>query len=101
MQMMPIKSSNLLEVGHDPTSENTMRIQFQERCVRSRRRLTEHHAGLLAADSPGGYFHAHLKGKYDFKKVQEMTFTGGAVTNLIATLLIAAILTLLLAIIGV
>lgn len=70
MQMTSVKSSNLVEVGHDPTLEDTMRIRFKNGLYEAKGVPAEHHAGLLAADSPGSYFHKHLKGKFDFKKVE-------------------------------
>jgi len=57
----PVKSSNLKSVGYDKATR-TLQVEFHSGQVRDYKHVpSEHHAGLLAAKSPGAYFHTHIK----------------------------------------
>jgi len=61
MDRRPLKSSNVKSVGYDPDSR-TLEVEFHNGDVWSYKPVPpEHHAGLIAAESPGAYFHTHIK----------------------------------------
>ncbi len=72
MTMRPVVSSNVDSVGYDPAT-GSMEIRFRNGGhYRSAGKIPAHlHAGLMAAESKGKFWHAHLKGKFEFEKVEE------------------------------
>lgn len=65
MNRVPIKSSNLKTVGYDPV-KRTLEVEFHSGAVHHFHDVPpEHHVGLLGALSPGSYFHAHIKGRFN------------------------------------
>ena len=65
--MTPVKSSNISGVAHDGSS---LWVKFLNGTLyRYPTAGKEVHAGLLAADSAGQYFHAHIKSAHKGEKV--------------------------------
>jgi len=68
MEMKPVKRSQIKSIGHDPTT-NTLAVEFNSGGV-------YHYAGvdsaaynnLVAADSIGKHFHAHIRSKHEHTK---------------------------------
>lgn len=68
-QLKPVKSSNIEAIGHDGAS---LIVKFKSGGTYHYHDVPpEHHDAMLAADSPGGYFHAHVKGKFKHTKMGE------------------------------
>lgn len=66
-----IESSNIKSVGYDKASL-TLEIEFGSGGVYQYYGvLPEHHSDLMAAESIGKHFHAHIKGRYEWKKIEE------------------------------
>lgn len=71
MQMFPVKSSQIKEIGHDPET-NTLAVRFNTGGL-------YHYAGVdikkfaefKGAKSVGSYLGQHIKGKHDFTKIIE------------------------------
>jgi hypothetical protein len=64
------KNSHVESVGHDPVTQ-TLRVKFKNGGAYDHAGVpAHHHSGMLAADSPGKYFHAHIRGKYEHTKVE-------------------------------
>lgn len=60
--MTPVKSTNIKAVGYDSATK-TMTVDFK--AGPSWRYFDvdpSYHDGILKADSPGGYFHKHIRG---------------------------------------
>lgn len=67
MTRTPVKSSNLKSVGYDPATR-TLEVEFHSGDVHQFENVAaDHHKQLLSARSPGGYFHAHIRGKFKSK----------------------------------
>lgn len=67
--MIPVKSSDLRAVGYDPRSQ-ILYIDFHSggRYMYSGVPVSEH-AALMAADSKGKYFAAHIKNVYPYQRL--------------------------------
>jgi len=64
MTRQPVKSSNLKSVGYDPNT-GTMEVEFHSGAVHQYHDvLPHHHTKLVAAKSPGAYFHAEIRDKH-------------------------------------
>lgn len=60
--MTPVKSSNLKAVGYDSTTK-ALTVEFNNGAKwRYDDVDAKHHTGLMGADSPGVYFHTHIRG---------------------------------------
>jgi KTSC domain len=71
MQFTPLKSSNLEGVHYDPLSKN-LTVKFLSGQTHAYEAVTpEIHAGLMKADSPGKYFHAHIRNAHPSSRVDE------------------------------
>ena len=58
MEMTPVDSSHLAEVGHDPTSR-TMHVTFKNGDTYEYQNVAAHeHQAMMSSPSPGQYFHA-------------------------------------------
>ena len=65
--MTPVTSSNIAAVGHDGTS---LWIQFKNATLyRYPTAGADLHAAMVAAKSPGQYFHEHIKSKHKGKRL--------------------------------
>lgn len=64
MNMKPVTSSNISEVGHDPET-NTLHVKFKNGGHYMYNGVSaDEHDALLAADSIGSHFHTHVKSRY-------------------------------------
>lgn len=76
MNHVPVQSSNIVSVAYDPLSL-ILEVQFKgtEEKPGSRYQyfgvLPVHHQQLMEAESIGKHFHSHIKGKYEWKKIEE------------------------------
>lgn len=63
--MSPVTSSNLKAVGYDPASQ-ALEVHFKNGTrFRYAKVPPEAHAELMAAESPGGHFHRHIRARYE------------------------------------
>ena len=81
IDLVPVISSNVHSVGHDPASDE-LHVRFKDRDGAPSRWLyvyagvkAEAHSALVTADSVGGHLHEHisgkhLDGKHPFRKVE-------------------------------
>ena len=69
MEMVPVKSSNIAKIGHDPATK-TLRVEFRNGSVYSYHDVdADKHAALMKADSVGSHFNEHIKnGGHKFTK---------------------------------
>ena len=68
MKLTPIKSSNIEGAHFDPETK-TLTVKFLNGGTYSYGGVAqEHYDGLVGAKSPGGYFHATIKGAYKHSK---------------------------------
>jgi hypothetical protein len=68
--MQKVKSSTIESVGHNPDT-NTMRIRFNNGVEYDYFKMNaEQHAAFVGAESVGSYFHANIKGKFEYSKVE-------------------------------
>lgn len=81
MKMVPVTSSNIAEIGHDPQT-NTLGVRFNARrgapegtkgpLYHYANVPAEKHAALMAAtDSHTQHLNDHIKSQHDFTKVPE------------------------------
>jgi hypothetical protein len=64
MTRKPVQSSNLKSVGYEPKTK-TLEVEFQNGGVFRYPGVTAaRHAALVAARSPGGYFHQHIRSQH-------------------------------------
>lgn len=64
MNRTPVKSSQIASIGHDPAT-NTLAIEFNGGKVYHYEGVpAEAHADLMAAESVGKHFGAHIRGKF-------------------------------------
>jgi hypothetical protein len=69
VQRDPVSSSQIAAIGYDPATK-VLEIEFNRGGVYTYADVpAEVHADLMAADSVGRYFSAHVKGVYEFKRV--------------------------------
>ena len=68
MKRTPVKSSNIVSVGHDPDT-NTLEIEFKGGGVYSYPDVPKAKAdALMNAESAGKYFHAHIRSAHPHTK---------------------------------
>lgn len=71
MDMEPVESSNIREVGYDPISE-TMRVVFRSGSVYDYFGVPQNtHDELMSSDSRGSYLSRRVIGVHDHKRVDE------------------------------
>lgn len=64
--MKPVKSSNISHIGH---RDGALVVRFHSGDEWEYPGVpAETHAAMLASESVGKFFHAHIKGKFDGKK---------------------------------
>ena len=64
MRTVPVKSSNLKEIGYDPTNHE-LRVVFASGAVHDYSGVpADRYAGLMGAESHGKYFAEHIKPHY-------------------------------------
>jgi hypothetical protein len=64
MTRHPVKSSNLKSVGYD-SKTGTLEVEFNSGAVHQYHGVLPHlHTKLMAAKSPGSYFHAEIRDKH-------------------------------------
>lgn len=68
MNMVPVKSSNLVSVGYEDVSRE-LAIRFDSGTYIYYDVPPYIHTGLMDAPSKGSYHHQHIKNKYRFKKI--------------------------------
>ncbi len=70
MQRTPVSSSNLRSVGYDPASQ-TLEIEFQNGRIYQYFNVPQSvYDALMAAESHGRYFLAHIRGVYPYRRVR-------------------------------
>lgn len=70
MERQPVASSNIRSVGYAPDTQ-TLEIEFQDGAIYEYSGVPATvHAGLIAAASPGRYFHTHIKDRYPHRRVK-------------------------------
>ncbi len=71
MNMQKVKSSTIEAVGHD-AEKNRMVMRFNNgteyECININ---AEQHSAFVGADSVGSHFHAHIKGKFEIRKIEK------------------------------
>ena len=68
MDMKPVNSSNISQIGHDPDLE-MLKVEFTKGAAYEYKGVTPHTFGELeSAPSVGSYFAQNIKGKYPFRK---------------------------------
>ena len=68
MEMKPVNSSNISQIGHDPELE-LLKVQFTKGAAYEYRDVTAETFGELeSAPSVGSYFAQNIKGKYPYRK---------------------------------
>jgi hypothetical protein len=66
---MPVRSSNVKSVGHDPKS-NTLQVEFHNGGVYEYKDVpASAHQAFVNARSVGGHFHAHIRDQYEDEKI--------------------------------
>jgi hypothetical protein len=71
--MTAVTSSQIAAIGHDPAT-NTLRVQFKGKDGPGSQYdypgvTADVHEAMKKAESIGKFFGAHIKGKYEFKKL--------------------------------
>lgn len=70
MEMRPVQSSNIEEIGYDPAARH-MIIHFKNgNRYRYANISAEHHAALMAAESIGKHFHTHIRKAFAGEKIE-------------------------------
>lgn len=69
MDMVPVTSSNIEKIGHDPASK-TLGVLFKGGALWHYFNVAaEQHARLMNAESIGKHFGAHIRSKHEAKRV--------------------------------
>ncbi len=69
MRRIPVSSSDLRAVGYDSASQ-TLEIEFHSGGIFQYSGVPQpQYQNLMAADSHGWYFHAHIKARYPWRRV--------------------------------
>jgi hypothetical protein len=69
MTMRPVESSSLRRVGYNPANR-TLRIEFKEVGVWEYLQVPpSEYEGLMKAGSIGRYFHAHIRNRFQSRKI--------------------------------
>lgn len=67
MERLPVESSCLSSVGHQGT---TLELEFRTGSVYAYAEVpADEYCALLAAPSLGRYFHAHIRGRYPYRRL--------------------------------
>lgn len=67
MQMIPVDSSNIASVGYE---NGTLYIRFHSGGLYSYSDVPASvYQGLMSAPSKGRYFHAHIRGQYNYRHI--------------------------------
>lgn len=67
--LTPVQSSNIEAIGHDPVT-NELHVKFKTGATHIYAGVTaEQHDAMRDAESVGKHFHAHVKGKFESRKV--------------------------------
>lgn len=70
MERTPVKSSQILSIGHDPEKQ-VLEIEFKGGGVYHYTGVdAEKHAALVASDSIGKHFHANIRGQHQHRKLE-------------------------------
>ena len=70
MSLTPVKSSNIRAVGYDHGSK-TLTVEFNSGGKHRYENVSpETHAGMMASDSVGRYFHANIRNARKSSKVE-------------------------------
>lgn len=68
----PVESSNLAGIGYN-RGARVLEIEFRSGGIyRYREVPAEIYEGLLNAESKGGYFVRHIRGRYEFRRMNEL-----------------------------
>lgn len=68
MAMTPVKSSNIKGVDHNPATGHLI-VEFHSGQKWEYDDAAHHHGPMLAAESVGKYFHAHVRGKHEGRRI--------------------------------
>lgn len=69
MKRTPVKSSNVVSIGHDPKT-NTLTVEFNNGGVYEYKDVpTEKHKSLMEADSIGSHLHSVIKPHHEARKL--------------------------------
>jgi hypothetical protein len=69
MERIPVTSSSIASIGHDPTT-NTLHVEFKNGRVYAYADVSAaHHAALLSAESIGAHFGKHIRGAFTHTKL--------------------------------
>lgn len=75
MQRVLVESTTLSSAGHDAQA-TVLELQFRNGAVYQYFRVPPSiYCDLLRADSKGRYFHQHIRGKYPYQRIQNVTPT--------------------------
>lgn len=67
--MVPVSSSNVAQVGHDPET-GTLQVEFHNGATYQYRDVPDHVAAeLVSAASVGGYLARNIKGHYAARRI--------------------------------
>ena len=67
---VPVQSSNISSVGYDGSTK-TLQVEFRDQTVYEYDGVPEDvYDGLLAASSPGMYFHRAVRGRFPYRRIQ-------------------------------
>jgi len=70
MEMQPVESSNVAEIGHDPETQK-LHIRFKDGSLHEYSDVpAETHEELMMADSKGRYVHENLKDRFDHARIE-------------------------------
>lgn len=69
MEMKKVNLSNVRAVGYDPEN-SVLHIDFGTTTYAYQNVPPEIYDGILAAGSPGKFFYAKIKGKFEFTKLE-------------------------------
>ncbi len=68
MTRTPVKSSNVVSIGHDPESKR-LHIEFANGVYEFDGVSADQHRALMAAASHGKHFHKFIRGKFSSRKL--------------------------------
>jgi len=72
MKRTPVESSNLVSVGYDPAAQ-ILEVEFKSKKIYRYHKVPQQiFDGLMAADSKGAYFAAHIRNNplYPYEQVK-------------------------------
>lgn len=70
MNRVPVQSSNIKSIGHDPKT-NTMEVEFSTGAVHQYDGVNvDEHRALMSAQSVGSHFHNIIRGSKASRKVE-------------------------------